>query len=136
VILCDTGPLIALIDRTDIHHARCVATLATLPASPLLTTWPCLAEAMYLLWRAGGFPAQDELWAFCADGLLLMRVPATNEWQRLRELMHQYSDTPMDLADASLVATAERHGLRQIFSLDNHFRLYRIHGKDSFEVFP
>jgi uncharacterized protein len=55
MILCDTGPLVALIDQDDAFHARCVAALSALPAEPLLTTWPCLVEAMYLLWRAGGF---------------------------------------------------------------------------------
>jgi predicted nucleic acid-binding protein len=62
VILCDTGPLVALVDQDNSAHARCVAALNALPASPLLTTWPCLVEAMYLLWRAGGLPAQEELW--------------------------------------------------------------------------
>ena len=67
MILCDTGPLIALIDQDDLSHTQCVATLSTLPASPLLTTWPCLVEAIYLLWRAGGLPAQEELWSYLAD---------------------------------------------------------------------
>jgi predicted nucleic acid-binding protein len=57
MILCDTEPLLALIDQDDPWHARCVAALRTLPAVPLLTTWPCLVEAMYLLWRAGGWSA-------------------------------------------------------------------------------
>ncbi len=51
-------------------------------------------------------------------------------------LMEQYRDTPMDLADASLVATAEQRGLSQIFTLDHHFRIYRLGGARSFEVVP
>lgn len=124
--LCDTGPLVALIDRDDRHHARCVETLGILPASPLLTTWPCLVEAMYLLRRAGGFPAQDELWEYLADGLVVVHGPAPDEWCRLRTLMQQYRDIPMDFADASLVAAAEHHNLRRIFTLDSHFHAYRI----------
>jgi len=34
----------------------------------------------------------------------------------------------MDLADASLVATAETLGIRQIFTLDSDFYVYRLHG--------
>lgn len=60
--LCDTGPLVALIDRDDARHARCVDVLGLLPPGPLLTTWPCFTEATYLLGRAGGFPAQEVLW--------------------------------------------------------------------------
>ncbi len=46
--LTDAGPLIALIDRGEAAHERCVAALATLHA-PMVTTWPAFTEAMYLL---------------------------------------------------------------------------------------
>lgn len=134
--LCDTGPLVALVDRDDPHHARCVAALRTLPAQPLLTTWPCLTEVMYLLWRAGGLPAQDELWGYLADGLVVLHMPAAAEWERIRTLMQQYHDAPMDLADASLVTAAERLQLRRIFTLDRHFYAYRIDGQHPFDVVP
>lgn len=134
--LCDTGPLVALVDRDDPHHARCKAALQTLPAQPLLTTWPCLTEAMYLLWRAGGAPVQDELWAYLADGLVVLHTPEVDEWTRMRVLMRQYHDTPMDLADASLIVAAERLHLRRIFTLDSHFRAYRIDGKHPFDIIP
>lgn len=134
--LCDTGPLVALVDRDDSHHARCMAALHTLPAQPLLTTWPCLTEAMYLLWRVGGLLAQDELWGYLADSLVVLYIPAATEWERMRTLMQQYHDAPMDLADASLVAAAERFQLRRIFSLDSHFYAYRIDGQHSFDVIP
>lgn len=134
--LCDTGPLVALIDHDDPNHARCVAVLSTLPASPLLTTWPCLTEAMYLLGRAGGLPAQDELWGYLADGLVVLHVPEAMEWERMRTLMRRYHDTPMDLADASVVTAAERLNLRRIFALDSHFRAYLIDSQYSFDVVP
>jgi hypothetical protein len=128
-MLCDTGFLVALVDRDDPHHARCVAA-QTLPAQPLLTTWPCLTEAMYLLRRAGGLAAQDELWRYLADGLVVLRILAATEWERIRTIMQQYHDAPMDLADASLVTAAERCQLRRIFTLDRHFYAYRIDGVD------
>lgn len=134
--LCDTGPLVALVDRDDLHHARCVAALQTLPAQPLLTTWPCLTEAMYLLWRAGGLPAQEELWGYLADSLVVLHIPTAIEWERIRTLMQQYHDAPMDLADASLVTAAERLQLRRIFTLDRHFYAYRIDGQHPFDVVP
>jgi predicted nucleic acid-binding protein len=136
VILCDTGPLVALIDRDDANHDRCVAALVALPAETLLTTWPCATEAMYLLGRAGGLAAQEELWGFLADGVVRLQIPDEKVWERMRALMQQYGDTPMDFADASLVATAERLDLSRIFTLDSHFRAYRILGKDAFEIVP
>ncbi len=91
---------------------------------------------MYLLWRAGGVPAQDELWGYLADGLVILHRPEATEWERIRALMQQYQDAPMDLADASLVAAAERLQLRRIFTVDRHFYAYRIDGKYPFDVVP
>ncbi|MGE0825627.1 MAG: hypothetical protein AB7G75_02810 [Candidatus Binatia bacterium] len=50
--------------------------------------------------------------------------------------MEQYRDTPMDFADASLVAAAETLHLTQIFTLDSDFYVYRINGTPPFEVVP
>jgi predicted nucleic acid-binding protein len=135
VILCDTGPLVALVDSSDMHHPRTVATLATLPAEPLWTTWHCLTEAMYLLGRESGFAAQDGLWSYVADDLVGIHPQAAEQWPRMRELMRRYHDTPMDLADASLVAAAETLAERRIFTFDRHFRAYRVGGKH-FDIIP
>jgi predicted nucleic acid-binding protein len=134
--LCDAGPLIAIIDEADAYHQRCVSAMASMPPRPLVTTWPCLAEAMHFLGRRGGFPAQDDLWQYLADGLVVVHLPADGEWARMRALMDRYRDTPMDLADASLVAAAEHLGVRRIFTVDRHFRVYRIQDKHAFEVIP
>lgn len=52
MILTDTGPLVALINRNDPNHIVCLAAAKRLPQGPLLTTWPCLTEAMHLLFQA------------------------------------------------------------------------------------
>lgn len=77
--LCDTGPLVALVDRDDQHHSRCVEALTVLPPRPLIVTWPCLTEVMYLLWRAGGTPAQEELWGYLVAGLMGLHKPEVRE---------------------------------------------------------
>ena len=58
------------------------------------------------------------------------------EISRMQELMEKYHNVPMDLADVSLVVIAETTGLRQIFTLDDDFYIYRIRERDSFEVVP
>ena len=50
--------------------------------------------------------------------------------------MDQYRDTPMDLADASLVAVAEQLDQTRIFTLDQHFRIYRLKGTKAFDIIP
>lgn len=54
----------------------------------------------------------------------------------MRVLREKYKDTPMDLADASLVAAAEQLNLKRIFTLDSDFYVYRINDRDAFEVVP
>lgn len=140
MILVDAGPLVALIDKGQgEEHRKCVAAQASL-TGPLLTTWPCLAEAMYLLGKLRGWLGQAALWDYVAARTLLIHgatsPSAATETARMRALMEKYQDVPMDLADASLVVVAETTGLRRIFTLDDDFYIYRINGRDSFEIFP
>jgi uncharacterized protein len=136
VTLCDTGPLVAMVDRDDPHHERCAAALARLPTDSFVTTWPCLTEAMYLLGSRYGYSGQRDLWKFVVDGVITLHDPGEREWERVRTLMQTYQDAPMDLADASLVTAAERLGTNRVFTVDRHFHAYRIRGRDPFVVIP
>ncbi len=126
MILTDTGPLVALLDRDDANHAVCLAVAQRLPAQPLLTTWPCFTEAMYLLGAVGGHAYQAELWRLWSEGKLVLHDLTPAEIERMSTLMAQYHDTPMDLADASLIAVAESQRMQEIFSLDSDFYIYRL----------
>jgi hypothetical protein len=134
VTLVDAGPLVAILHRDDRHHRECVQTLRALPP-PLGTTWPVLTEAMYLL----GFSAeaQDELWERIeTERLHLLRLDASDA-PRMRALTRKYRDLPMDLADASLVAVAERDGIGRVFTLDRRdFSLYRPARRGRFRIVP
>lgn len=135
MILCDASPLIALINQGDNNHQRCVDILPFLSA-PLVTTCACFTEAMYLLGRYNGWFAQQELWGYVADEILVIYHQTSNELTRIETLMEQYQDLPMDLADASLVALAEGLNQRQIFTLNHDFYIYRLCGNQPFEVVP
>jgi len=50
--------------------------------------------------------------------------------------MEKYADVPMSLADASLVAVAESLGIRQVFTLDSDFTVYRFQGRQAFRLLP
>lgn len=132
--LTDTGPLVALIDEDDPYFRQAENALGRLPKVPLLTTWPCFTEGMYLLHQAGGYAAQEKLWSFVADGLVRLHLPTEAEWRRMRELMTTYRDTPMDLADASVVTAAEALSVRQVFTFDSHFYAYRTMDGDALEL--
>ena len=133
--LVDAGPLVALIDRGESDHGRCVETLSKL-SGPLVTTWPAFTEAIYLVGSAGGWPAQESVWKLVDRGDLQLAELDKSLRQRTRDLMAKYSDVPMDLADASLVAVAESLNLRRIFSLDSDFHIYRLKNRRALEVLP
>jgi predicted nucleic acid-binding protein len=135
VTLTDAGALVALIDNNQPHNARCRATFDVL-SLPLITTWPAFTEAMYLVYQIGGWPLQRNVWSYVEEGTLQIHSSNAVEQARMRELMEQYRDTLMDLADASLVTTAEVLNLRQIFTLDSDFYVYRINNSGVFEVVP
>lgn len=91
---------------------------------------------MYLLARYGGQPAQDELWSYVEDGIVTFHLSSEAEQKQMRLLMQKYKDTPMDLADASLVAAAEALNVTRIFTTDSDFYVYRIGGNKRFNVVP
>ncbi len=133
-ILVDTGPLVALFNRRDDDHAVCTETLKTLRA-PLVTVWPVITEAMYLL--AFSNLAQEGLWQFLLAGTLLPLPLEYADLSRIRELMQRYRDQEMDLADAALVRVAEREKIRMIFTIDRRdFRIYRPKHTRSFYLLP
>jgi predicted nucleic acid-binding protein len=135
VTLTDAGPLIAMIDADEADHETCVLALRTLTL-PLITTCPAFTEAMYLLGRAGGLAGQQALWKILLTKRLDIAELSRAVLKRSAALMDKYADQPMDLADATLVALAEERGVRRIFTLDNDFRVYRIHGRTRFEIIP
>jgi predicted nucleic acid-binding protein len=136
VTLTDTGPLVALLNRNDPNHAACVDTAKALPSGPLVTTWPCFTEAMYLIYRAGGYTGQEALWRLVEAGRLVLHEAIAAEVGRMAELMAKYRDLPMDLADASVVAAAEQLGTRRVFTLDRDFHVYRFADGTAVEVVP
>lgn len=89
---------------------------------------------MYLALSRGGWPLQNQLWQMLNNNLLIIYEIKPNDYPRLSVLMEQYQDRPMDLADATLVLTAERTGYFQILTLDRDFYFYRINNLESFSV--
>lgn len=102
---------------------------------PFYTTMAVLTEVMYLLWTRVGWVAQEAAWRMVLRGDLLVEHPSPAELVRVSELMGKYHDRPMDFADASLVALAERLSLDRIFTVDRRdFSVYRLHGKKPFTI--
>ena len=129
----DTGPLVALFDRSDSHHKICKKTFS-LVSEPLITTWPVLTEAFYMLSTSS--KAQELLMHYVLSGALEIYAESTI-LPRMGQLMKKYDDIPMDFADASLVALAEEILTDKIFTLDHKdFRIYKPRHSKSFLILP
>ena len=128
--------LIALLNRRDPNHQRCLTATKSLPVEPLLTTWCCLTETMYFLGKIGGYPAQRPLWNFIFSDQVKLYDFTFDDSERMDMFMRKYHDVPMDLADASLVVAAEQNGIRQILTLDSDFFVYRLSDGSAFQCYP
>ena len=116
-------------------RSACPRTLPSL-SRPLITTLPTLTEAMYFLGKQFGWRGQIPLWEMIRQEKLEV-LPIDDELlHRMDVLMEEYSDTPMDFADASLVALAEQKKLTRIFTVDEHFRVYMLFGREPFDIVP
>jgi predicted nucleic acid-binding protein len=134
LILIDTGRIVAFFDKDDRYHSLCVEILKEIK-EPLITTWPVLTECFYLL--NFSWEIQDSLWLFTQRGGVEISPLEKDFLVRCRELMRQYRDLPMDLADATLVALADILGISKIFTLDHKdFSIYRFKHKRRFTLIP
>lgn len=124
MILLDTGPAVALFDPKDRDHNECRDRLEQISVA-LVTTLPVLTEAFHILNPASR--GAENLRNFVSRGGAAIHYGDDFATERAFELMHQYRDHPMDLADASLIVAAEALATRKIFTLDrSDFETYRI----------
>lgn len=124
MILVDTGPLVALFDPRDSCHRRAANTLKTLRTG-LWSSVAVLTEAFHMLEPQS--VGSDRLRDFVLQGGLGVWFFDQAALARSFELMEQYADRPMDLADASLIVAAETLETRKIFTFDKaDFATYRI----------
>jgi len=133
VYLVDTGPLVALLDRSDPAHES-VRTAWEPLRGKFITTAAVITESLHFLRDAPGGP--DRIAAGVAQGHLSIAdtfQPA--DLHRAAALMDRYADTPMDFADATLVILAERFGSARILTLDvRGFRTFRFSRNKPFQL--
>src|SRR5437763_2780893 len=102
--LVDTGALLAILDRQDPWHARCVNAFESLEL-PLLTSTAVLTELFHLV----GSSRRDvtAAWHFIRAGAVTIGAIGDEDLGSLERLMDRYHDRPMDIADARLDFVAE-----------------------------
>ena len=126
-VLIDAGPLIALFDSSEKHHRPVKAFLKKHPYR-YVSTLAVFTEVSHMLDFHTG--AQKDFYEWVMYKGVIISDINQNDMPRLVELTEKYNDLPMDLADATLVITAEKTGIREIISLDKDFDIYRLPGKE------
>jgi uncharacterized protein len=120
--LIDTGPLVALFDRSDRWHESTYHFLKGY-AGTLIASWPVITETVFLL----DFHVQAQVdflnWVE-AGGILIGELDRT-DIPAVRTMIHKYADVPMDLADATLIRLADRLQINHVVTLDHDFEIYR-----------
>ncbi|MFK4087018.1 type II toxin-antitoxin system VapC family toxin [Kribbella sp. NPDC020789] len=138
MIVVDTGPLVAAVLHTDQDHRACVDlfTAAHLAGEQLVVPSFVVPEVCYMIQRELGAKVETAFVRSLADGDFTVAEcePALD---RIADLMDKYSDMPLGLADASVVAIAEELGVREVATLDRrHFTVVRPRHADAFTLLP
>ncbi len=119
--VADTGFVVALLNRSDAMHS--VVTTLYIQQKQILLPQTVLAELAFLQ-------------GLSASRLSLVAL-TDQDVIRVAEILDEYADSRIDFVDASVMAIAERYGIKKIFTLDQRdFRLYRPQHCDSFEILP
>ena len=130
ITICDTGPLVAYLNRNDPYHSWAVALMKQV-RPPMLTTEPVLTEAAYFL-RADRVTV-DPLFQLIERGALRLDLQIAAHWQRVRTLMARFDR--MDLADASVVVLSERHPGSRVLTVDRKdFSIYRRNDRQVIDI--
>lgn len=132
-ILIDAGPIIALYRKNDSYHKTALEFIKSFKGR-LITTWPVVAEVMYELCRPD---VQEKFLLWIERGGLEIANIGQDSITGLIKLIRQYSDIPMDLADATLMLYAEKTGVNEIATIDSDFHIYRTLKKNYLKnIFP
>ena len=132
--VADTGTLIAIVRKREKAHKKCVAALKAL-RPPLLTCWPVLTEAAWLLRdEPGGITAIGGLVPIGSVRLVELDEAALHE---IIAFLERYASIGAQMADAAVMYIAEREGIDTVFTLDRRdFSVYRTTDGRALEIVP
>jgi len=134
LVMMDTGPWVALIDRSEGRHEECVQWLRDFRGN-IFSSEAVLTEVLYLLNFSSR--ARSAALDFVLSGAIILVPPSLESLKRIKRLMEKYKDIPMDYADATLVSIAEDLSITEVVTFDvKDFGKYRLSSKQPFVILP
>lgn len=135
-LVADTGGLYALYDAGDRNH-RAVRELVAAEFGPIILPAPILGELDYLLRSRLGVDAEVRLLEGVMNGSFTVALFTAQDAARCRGLIMKYQNLDLGLADASVIATAERMSIRRILTVDERdFRTVLSAKGEAFVLVP
>jgi predicted nucleic acid-binding protein len=133
-VLIDAGPLVALLHASDSRHDECRRQAAELHG-PTYTTWAVVAEAAWILRRLPN--SLERLLAAIDDNDIQVVHVAQGALVWLKDKARQYYDLSPQIADLTLLYSAEQLQIAHIFTLDRRdFAVYRDSAGKPFRLLP
>jgi predicted nucleic acid-binding protein len=120
--LIDSGPLIALFDKSDSYHLKVLNFLKSYKGT-LVTSLAVVTEVSHML--DFNLQVQIDFLKWIELGGIEIYNITQNDIADIRVMMQKYIDIPMDFADASLMYIANVESIKEIISIDSDFDIYR-----------
>jgi predicted nucleic acid-binding protein len=134
IAILDTGPWVALIDRSESRHIECAQWLKNF-SGRLYSTEAVLTEVLYIL--NFSITAQCAALDFVLESVVEVVPSSIDSLKKTKNLMKRYADLPMDFADATIVCLAAETEIRNIVTFDRKdFAIYKFPRKKSFTIMP
>ena len=135
-LIADSGAIYALYDSRDRHHSA-VADLIAEESETIILPMAILAEIDYLLRVRLGNRAVLRFLEGIRIGGYILEPLTPQDLIRCVSLIQTYADLNLGIADASVIATAERLSTGRILTVDErHFRAIRSAKGSPFTLLP
>jgi predicted nucleic acid-binding protein len=125
-VFVDSSAYLALLDRTDEHHAQAAAILdhlADVRTRPFTTNILVIEAYSLVLSALGRTAAVRFLLGSMTSSTVVVRARARDE-ERARQILLQYDDRDFSFVDAISFAVMERLHIARAFTFDRHFAQY------------
>jgi uncharacterized protein len=116
-VLLDSSAVLAAADQSDLNHRAALAWFGRV-GEPLMIGALTLGEVDLLLQRELGLRATLALLESIGSGAVRVVAPTQQDLARAGELLREATEYRPRLADAVLVATAERLGITRVAAFD------------------
>lgn len=135
-VVADTGPLYALVDKSDAWHKRVVEWWRK-NSEPIVVPVCVLPEVCYLLHIRISQQAEAAFVRAIADGEFVIESLEPADISRADTLVRKYADLDLGFVDASVIATAERLDAIEVLTTDRrHFSAVRPQHVGVFRLSP